>query len=337
VAQIAWYRLSDESGDPAVDSSGNGYDGTYTPGTGSISYGETGPLGVSDPGVQAIQLTSGALVDIDACTPAVGNEGTLMAWVKLPSGATWGSGGAANGEGGIVHIANTAGTYDVLLVFGGLTDNEVSAYGNQVSAAYTPTLDNDWHHFAVTWKAGETTKLYQDGALVAQSGSNGTGIAPFSAAGIGDTSLGGFTFTGWLSQVKIYDTALSAAEISSEKDIYNVPVTPTSYTGAETGGLAYAVQGATGTSQSIIWTQADGTVLDLSGATITGTIRPRWGSARAIAGTLTITDAAAGTFAWEYDAADLADAGDHLVQFTATYGSKVEVSRYQEWTVRLSV
>lgn len=27
MAQLAWYRLSDESGDPVADSSGNGYEG----------------------------------------------------------------------------------------------------------------------------------------------------------------------------------------------------------------------------------------------------------------------------------------------------------------------
>jgi hypothetical protein len=337
MTQLAWYKLSDASGDPAVDSSGNGYDGTYTPGTGSISYGETGPLGVSDPGVQAIQLSAGALVDIDVVASHVGSQGTLMLWAKLPSGASWGTDQtSANGAGMLAFIETASAFVGAYLDFGLGTAGYVESAANGVYANVSTSVDADWHHYAVTWQDGAPTTLYIDGVQVAQS-TNGTDETPYVKASIGNDPSASYTFIGWLSQVKIYDAPLTASEIGSEKDIFNVPVTPTSYTGAETGGLAYAVQGATGTSQSIIWTQADGTVLDLSGATITGTIRPRWGSARAIAGTLTVTDAAAGTFEWTYAIADLTDAGDHLVQFTATYGSKVEVSRYQEWTVRLSV
>jgi hypothetical protein len=151
----------------------------------------------------------------------VGDEGTVMAWVKLPAGAVWGNNGAANGEGGIVNIANTAGTNDVLLVFGGLTNDEITGFAGGTSAVYTATLSTGtWYHFAVTWKTGEKVKLYEDGVLKASSSPNAGSIAPFDDAGIGNTSIGGFGFIGNIAQVKIYDTELTAAEIATESAIY---------------------------------------------------------------------------------------------------------------------
>lgn len=92
--------------------------------------------------------------------------------------------------------------------------------------------------------------------------------------------------------------------------------------------LATAVQGALRPSQLITWTDADGDAVDLSGATLTGRIRSiQSGTARDIAGTLTITTAAAGEFRWDYAAGDVVDAGKFEVQFTATFGTSPTPAR----------
>jgi len=84
--------------------------------------------------------------------------------------------------------------------------------------------------------------------------------------------------------------------------------------------LGEAVQGSVRPAQSITWTDADGTPIDLTGATITGTMRKIGDdTTRAITGALTVTDGAAGRFTWQYDAADVATAGSYEAQFTATY------------------
>jgi hypothetical protein len=85
--------------------------------------------------------------------------------------------------------------------------------------------------------------------------------------------------------------------------------------------LAKAVEGATRPSQAITWAQADGAAMDLTGATLTGRIKNlASGAARNVAGTLSVTDAAAGEFTWAYHADDVAEAGKFEVQFTAAYG-----------------
>ena len=92
--------------------------------------------------------------------------------------------------------------------------------------------------------------------------------------------------------------------------------------------LASAVQGARRPAQEITWTRDGSTAEDLTGATITGWIRNRnTGVTRAIAGTLTVTSAAAGVFTWTYSAADVADAGEFDVQFNAAFGSNPTPAR----------
>jgi len=91
--------------------------------------------------------------------------------------------------------------------------------------------------------------------------------------------------------------------------------------------LAYAVAGALRPSQIITWTRADDTPEVLTGATITGTIRNDANIVRAIAGTLTVTDGATGTFRWDYAAGDVATAGIFAVQFTAAFGSSPTPAR----------
>jgi len=84
--------------------------------------------------------------------------------------------------------------------------------------------------------------------------------------------------------------------------------------------LANMVKGATRPTQTITWTQEDGTAFILTGATITGVMLNKSTKvSRAIAGTLAVTDGANGVFTWAYHADDVAESGHFLVQFTATY------------------
>jgi hypothetical protein len=97
-----------------------------------------------------------------------------------------------------------------------------------------------------------------------------------------------------------------------------------------------AVQGGTHTPRSFTWTRGDGSAQDLTGATLSGTKKNiRTGEVTDLAdGSLTIVSAAAGTFTWTLDPADVAEAGAYDVQFLATYAAdNVEVSMIGRWLV----
>ncbi len=104
--------------------------------------------------------------------------------------------------------------------------------------------------------------------------------------------------------------------------------------------LANAIAGSLRPSQTVTWSRSDDTAEDLSGATLTGKIRLHGQpTAQAIAGTLTITSAAAGVFRWDYAAGDVAVVGTHEVQFTATFlsGQTPAKTFVTEWQVSKSL
>lgn len=104
--------------------------------------------------------------------------------------------------------------------------------------------------------------------------------------------------------------------------------------------LADAVQGAKRPAQTVTWLREDGSGEDLTGATLTGFLRNRaTGERRAIEGALTVTDAEAGAFRWDYAAGDVAEAGAFDVQFNAAFGSGASPARtfVGRWDVRGSL
>ncbi len=100
--------------------------------------------------------------------------------------------------------------------------------------------------------------------------------------------------------------------------------------------LQPAIQNDRHTGQIITWYYADGiTKKPLTGATITGKIITRTGTATSIAGTMTVTDGAGGVFTWAYAAGDTATVGVFTVQFTATYGDGLPDSSFEmDWEVK---
>ncbi len=101
--------------------------------------------------------------------------------------------------------------------------------------------------------------------------------------------------------------------------------------------LAAAVKGGCRPAQIVTWAREDGAAEPLTDATLTGTITNRASNVtRAIAGTLTVTDAAAGQFRWDYAAGDVDTAGEFDVQFDAAFATGQTPARtfVTRWTVR---
>lgn len=101
--------------------------------------------------------------------------------------------------------------------------------------------------------------------------------------------------------------------------------------------LQNAVQGGRRPSQVIVWADADGDAVDLTGATITAVLRHRTGAqtSRASDGAFVVMDAAAGRFRWDYGAQDVATPGRYEVQFSAAFGTDPTPLRSfaEAWTV----
>lgn len=95
-----------------------------------------------------------------------------------------------------------------------------------------------------------------------------------------------------------------------------------------------AIEGSIYTPYIITWEIEEGDALNLTGAAITGIRHNRaTGVNKALTGTMTVTDAAAGKFQWTPSTTDVSDVGLFLVQFTATIATKAEISKRARWRV----
>ena len=200
----------------AADSSGNNYNGTLT-GNAAIDTN----AGTNKVGAGKLTL-DGTLDYVDLTTHRASftslSQGTISAWVKT----------ATTGEGYIVSADNTSydRAYTSLFVYQNKLNFWVANQGTYVLQAQTTVSvnDNNWHHVAVTVD-GSGNKLYIDGIEKAVTYSTGsasmrsffsdvTGI-DFMSIGIDkdNTGLSG-SMNGLLDDVRIYDRALTAGDIS---------------------------------------------------------------------------------------------------------------------------
>jgi hypothetical protein len=96
--------------------------------------------------------------------------------------------------------------------------------------------------------------------------------------------------------------------------------------------LGIAIQGARLPDQVVTWLLADRTPLNLTGATLAGTINDGT-TTRAIDGTLTVVDGPAGIFRWAYGVLDVGTAGSFDVQITATFAGGLARTMITPWRV----
>lgn len=102
--------------------------------------------------------------------------------------------------------------------------------------------------------------------------------------------------------------------------------------------LPDSVKNSDHTSILITCQREDGSVVDLTGSTLTGVFKNKVTLVnKNITGTLSLVDAIGGQFRWLHSsgsAGDVANAGNFKVQFTATYGdSTKEISIPEDWQV----
>jgi hypothetical protein len=361
---LHWYRLNEQSGTTAADSLGSA-PGVYvgTPTLGQAASPST------DPDVLSVLLNgTDAYVDLLSSSNASGlsstmDAGTLMVWFRPPADNTNPAHETTTDQDGVVlYITDGTAFLQVLYEYkdadpnaiGGATPEvkrlqlAATADGVNGDVLYhdfdTTDNDNDWYHLAVTWGSGAAT-FFIYGPIDATSPTTQVINAPSAytwpssavsalLAGQSVNLSSNQYLIGYLVDVKLYDSALEQADIESERDRrdYSTPALTVSV--SETAeGLARAVQGAAGSYQQITWTKS-GAALDLTGAVLSGVIRPQFAPARTITGTLPIDDdPTTGRFIWQYSAVDVEHAGTFQVQFIATFEAHIEMTFMTEWTV----
>ncbi len=209
----AQYKFDEGSGHIASDSSVNGYDANITDGlsthwdtngydTNCIYFGgEYGPAG----GFRAKVINAAGLFD------TVTDEMTISIWINgdllIPN---W----------PILLHARAADTTDLLTVMIRGDDHGLSFITDQNDIGHTTWYCDpadyvgNWNHYAFV-KDGTASKMYHDGALVAESSVDASisGIAEFTIGGMAQDGQDWANYSGKVDEFRIYDYALSQAEV----------------------------------------------------------------------------------------------------------------------------
>ena len=186
---VGHWKFDEGSGPTAADASGNGNDGTVEGATFTVDEGRPALQfdGVDD------YVTAG-----NAGIPTGNSARTITAWVKRNVNVThcfvgWGR----NSENNSSEILWDRGFF-------------FRGYANDLRSPGDMQQLDRWYHVAATHDS-TTLKLYVDGVEVARAAKELNTIA--ADVQIGKSVNGIFHFTGLISDVRIYDRALSEAEI----------------------------------------------------------------------------------------------------------------------------
>jgi MSHA biogenesis protein MshQ len=211
-AQIAYYQMNEASwsGTPpqVVDSSGNGHDGTAIGGANTVSSSMFGQVGSFDGDGQYVSVGGSGTIS---------GARTITAWIDIPSftnyyGAPIVTGGTS-GNGDFFGVSGT-GSY------GKGPDPDTLYVDHWGTPSYNSTVTvplGEWAFVALTYDGANTVNFYIDGDAAGSVYSNGLDNYAIDTYTIGGATIGGTTtqssLDGELSQVGIYDTELTSAQI----------------------------------------------------------------------------------------------------------------------------
>lgn len=267
---VAAYGFNETSGTSVTDASGFGSNGTLGSGvtrTASGRFGAglefSGSGAVTIPNAPSLQLTSGM---------------TLEAWVRPTV--------VPNGWVDVIYKGNdnyylmSSTDRNMAPAVGGIFDG---GPGTTKTFGTTALPPNTWTHLAGTYD-GSTIRLYVNGTLVSSVARTGSLLTQTNPLSIGGDAIYGQFFRGTIDEVRIYNRALTAAQIVSDMNTAVEAASPESATVSITSPTTSATYHTTAQTLSMSGTS--------SGAHIR---RITWTNSRGGSGV------AQGTTAWSID------------------------------------
>jgi len=235
---VAAYAFNEGSGTTVADVSGNNNNGTI----GAATWTTAGKFGsalmfngtsaqVTVPNATSLQLTTGM---------------TLEAWV-FPTGslASWRAVLDKNVDGYYLMASSDPNNRPAV---GGTWTG-----GNQNTAAPTALALNAWTHLAATFD-GATVRLYVNGAQVASQAQTTPLATTTGTLQIGGDSYPNEFFAGGIDEVRIYNRALTQAEIQSDMATPVGGTPPPPDTTAPSAPTGLGATAASATQVNLSWT-----------------------------------------------------------------------------------
>jgi hypothetical protein len=226
---VAAYGFNEGTGTTVSDISGNGNTGTAS----GTTWSATGKFG----GALSFNGTSSRVNVADSTSLRLTTGMTLEAWVNpTATGTAWRTVVLKEQSGGLIYslYANTDTSRPSGHVY---IASEFDTRGTAAVAL------NAWTHLATTYD-GATLKMFVNGVQVSSKAVAGNMLTSTGALRIGGNAIWGEYFSGLIDEVRIYNRALSAAEIQTDM---TTPVggTPPPDTTAPTVSMTAPANGAT--------------------------------------------------------------------------------------------
>ena len=235
---VAAYSFNAGSGSSVVDDSGSNNAGTVSGATWS-SAGKYGHALLFDGVNDLVTIPSSSSIDLKG-------RMTLEAWVQPNAlGSTWRS----------VLVKERPNSLNYALYAhtgGGGPSGRVYVRSRDRYSPGGPIAANAWSHLAATYD-GSALRLYVNGVVVTSLAVSGPIARSTNPLRIGGNSIWGEWFSGLIDEVRIYNRALTAAEIRSDMTTPLAGGTPAD-TQAPTTPATLTVSGASQTSITVGWT-----------------------------------------------------------------------------------
>lgn len=225
-----WWPLNEGSGAVAFDNSGNGNNGTWNGSSTNGSHYTGGKVGTY------AGYFNGVNNQINA-SDTVGTNITVSAWINYLGTSTTQvpiSGGNAN-------------DYFFALIGGALYTSQTNASSGQVYYTIAGGVLTGWHLYATTITTNGNNvswNTYRDGVSIGTYLSS-NGLMPVGISYLGVNASGGSHFFGPIDDVRVYNRALSGAEVQA---LYNAVAFPSISLTTSTALNFTATHGITATS-----------------------------------------------------------------------------------------
>jgi hypothetical protein len=196
---VAYWKL-DEAASPAADSTMSGITGTWK---NSPTFSATVPsvIPYADPGCIALNGTNQYV--------SMGNPAALPSGTHARTICAWAKSSTVSGARVIASFGTAATSKEMYIGMSG-TSLQGGAYGNDLNVANFWNTTS-WHFIVLTYD-GTTARLYADGVL--RTSAAKTWNLTLNACNIGAQANATAFWSGNVDDVRIYNRALSATEIS---------------------------------------------------------------------------------------------------------------------------
>ena len=220
---VAAYSFDEGSGTTVTDASGNGNNGTVA----NTTWSTSGKYG----GALQFNGTSSMVTIPDSASLHLSAGMTLEAWVNPSTvNANWRD---------VIYKGNDNFYLEATSTTGSVPDGGLIAGGSYADAFGTAKLAaSTWSFLSETYD-GSTLRLYVNGTQVASTAHTGTITTSTNPMQIGGDSFYGQFFAGLIDNVRVYNVALSAAQIQSDQTTpvgTNLPSVPANLTANAVSG-----------------------------------------------------------------------------------------------------